>query len=118
MRPFDWAPLAETDPLPGDPDAITVESARLSKLGEEMRTQAARLRQIGADTTLVGDYADSLRSASGELAQDLDKVAGRYERVGSALKDWAPELAVGPGRDPRRSATRRRSTRRSGCGTR
>ena len=92
-RPFDWAPLAETDPLPGDPDAITVESARLSKLGEEMRTQAARLRQIGADTTLVGDYADSLRSASGELAQDLDKVAGRYERVGSALRDWAPELA-------------------------
>ena len=93
-RPFDWMPLAETDPLPGDPDAITLESGRLVRLGDDMRTQAARLRQIGADTSLVGAYAEELRSASGDLAQDLDKVAGRYERVASALKDWAPELAV------------------------
>lgn len=94
IRPVDWHPLAEADPLPGDPDAITVESARLARLGDDMRTQAARLRQIGADTTLVGAYAEELRSAAGDLAQDLDKVSGRYERVASALKDWAPELAV------------------------
>jgi hypothetical protein len=93
MRPVDWEPLAQTDPLPGDPDAISAESTRLARLGDDMRTQAARLRQIGANTTEIGAHADSLRSASNELAQDLDKAAGRYERVASALKDWAPELA-------------------------
>lgn len=92
MRPVDWMPLAETDPLPGDPDAIAAESARLARLGDDMKSQAARLRQIGADTTLVGAYADSLRSGSRDLAEDLDKAGDRYTRVASALKDWAPEL--------------------------
>lgn len=94
MRPLDWEPLAPADPLPGDPDAIAVESARLARLGDDMRTQAARLRQIGADTSEQGEHADSLRSASFELAQDLDKSADRYTRVASALKDWAPELRI------------------------
>ncbi len=93
FRPCEWAPLADADPLPGDSDAIAVEGARLARLGEEMRGQSARLRQIGADTTLVGAYAEELRSAAGELATDLDKTADRYERVGSALSSWAPELA-------------------------
>lgn len=93
FRPCDWVPLAETDPLPGDPDAIAAEAARLVRLGQDMRVQSTRLRQIGADSTLIGAYADELRSAAGTLAGDLDESAERYERVGSALSGWAPELA-------------------------
>ena len=93
FRPCDWVPLAEADPLPGDPDAIAAEAARLVRLGQDMRVQSARLRQIGADSTLIGAYADELRSAAGTLAGDLDESAERYERVGSALSGWAPELA-------------------------
>src|ERR1700733_11278448 len=49
FRPSDWAPLADSDPLSGDPEAIFDEAARLRRLAAGMTDQVARLRRVGAE---------------------------------------------------------------------
>ncbi|MGH3866438.1 MAG: hypothetical protein ACRDQ4_09940 [Pseudonocardiaceae bacterium] len=91
-RPADWAPLEPSDPLPGDPDRITDEARRLRDTATEMRTQISRLQAIGRDDTLKGQHAEQLRTAAADLAGQLQKTVGRYQRVAGELSRWAPEL--------------------------
>lgn len=91
-RPTSWAPLAESDPLPGDPDRIETEATRLRNLAVEMRSQVSRLRQVANENENVGDFSVKLREAAGDLAGKLEKVIGRYEQVSGHLRGWAPDL--------------------------
>jgi hypothetical protein len=91
-RPTDWSPLASSDPVPGEPVTITAEAKRLRDVATEIRSQIGRLRTISGDDTLKGQYAEKLRTAAGELAGQLEKTSGRYERVSGHLSSWAPEL--------------------------
>lgn len=91
-RPTDWTPLAETDPVPGEPEEISRESKRLAEMAAEMRSQIQRLQAIGNDDTLVGQYADTLRTAATDLAGRLEKTDGRYHEVSGELRAWGPEL--------------------------
>lgn len=65
-RPVNWAPLAESDPIPGEPEAISGEARRLRDMAVEMRSQISRLRSIGDDDN-QGLYADTLRTAASDL---------------------------------------------------
>jgi hypothetical protein len=89
----EWQPLGlDADPVPGDPSRISDEIAHLSAVASEISGQVDALRKIGSDGTLVGKYADTLRSKSNEVAGDLEKVVGRYQKVSSALSGWLPDL--------------------------
>ncbi len=50
-----------------------------------MNTQISRLQAIGRDDTLTGQYAEQLRTAAGDLAGQLQKTVGRYQRVAGEL---------------------------------
>ena len=90
---YQWQPLGlDSDPVPGDPAQIRDEASHLSSVAKEITAQVAALRQISADGTEVGAHADKIRSSASSLADELDKVVGRYEKVSSALNEWAPEL--------------------------
>lgn len=91
-RPTDWAPLAERDPLPGDPDAIFGETSRLRNMAVGIRDQAGRLRRIGADASMTGQSVEELRASALEAAKRLETVAERYSKVSGLLNSWAPEL--------------------------
>lgn len=91
-RPTDWAPLAERDPLPGDPDAIFGEASRLRNMAVGIRDQAGRLRRIGADASMAGQSVEELRASALEAAKRLETVAERYSKVSGLLNSWAPEL--------------------------
>lgn len=47
-RPWDWQPLADSDPVPGDPAGISAEAARLANAAELIAGQAAMLHKIAA----------------------------------------------------------------------
>jgi hypothetical protein len=95
-RPTDWAPLGwDTDPVPGDADVISQEAAHLASIAEEIIGEVAALHKIaagGADGALIGKYADKIHSNASDLAGQLGKVIGRYQKVSSALSQWVPDL--------------------------
>jgi hypothetical protein len=95
-RPTDWAPLGwDTDPVPGDPNVISQEAAHLASVAEEIISEIAALHKIaagGADGALIGKYADKIHSNASDLAGQLGKVTGRYQKVSSALNQWVPDL--------------------------
>lgn len=91
-RPVDWSPIAESDPTPGDPDAVREEAKRLSNIAETLARQVKKLRELGDDDNIKGKYAKSLKEESDELAGRFEKTKGRYEKVSGHLRKWATEL--------------------------
>jgi hypothetical protein len=93
-RPSDWAPLADSDPVPGDPAGIRDEADHMKRVAQWLREQAADLRVIGhGDDQLRGEYADRLRGNALDLEMHLREVAERYEHVHGQLTSWSDELA-------------------------
>jgi hypothetical protein len=93
-RPYDWAPLAESDPLPGDPDAIHDHAMRLRNAAAEMTSQVNLLRRMAAtEASLAGAYATALTAKATDVAKKLDPIITRYATVSACLLGWAPELA-------------------------
>jgi hypothetical protein len=95
-RPTDWTPLGlDADPVPGDPERVSQEAAHLSRVATTIADEIAALRKIaagGSDAALEGQYADQIRSSASDLAGQLDKVVGRYQKASLALSQWVPEL--------------------------
>ncbi|MFD3379734.1 MULTISPECIES: hypothetical protein [unclassified Streptomyces] len=91
-RPRDWHPLAEADPVPGDPEDIRSEAAHLRGVAKKLRAQAKTLKKMSEDDELKGKYAGKLRDESSKLEKQLREVAGRYERVNGHLDKWANDL--------------------------
>src|SRR5215472_11628503 len=92
-RPMDWSPLASSDPVPGDPPKIIEEAAQLASTAQEIQGQVARLRAIASGQSVErGLHVDKLKSASSDVADNLDKVVGRYQKTSAALSAWVPEL--------------------------
>ncbi|MBO0785066.1 MAG: hypothetical protein J2P30_19535 [Actinobacteria bacterium] len=92
-RPYDWSPLAGSDPVPGDPAGIRSEAARLSGVAKMIEDQVAVLRKIATgQSDERGLHLDKLQAAASDTADKLGKVSGRYQQTASALTAWAPEL--------------------------
>ena len=90
---YQWRPLGlDSDPVPGDPARIDQEAQHLASVANEIHGQVTALRKISADGTEVGEHADKIRSTASGLADQLDKVVGRYQKVSSALNSWIPDL--------------------------
>jgi hypothetical protein len=95
-RPADWSALGlDSDPVPGDPERVSQEAAQLAGVGKQISDQISALRKIAASGTngaLTGQYADKVRSSASDVAGQLGKVVGRYQKVSQALNQWVPEL--------------------------
>jgi len=90
---YQWRPLGlDSDPVPGDPARISDEAGHLASVAAEITSQVAALRQISSDGTEVGQHADKIRSSASDLADQLDKLVGRYQKVSSILNSWVPDL--------------------------
>ncbi|HEX6518887.1 MAG TPA: hypothetical protein VF070_02585 [Streptosporangiaceae bacterium] len=90
---YQWRPLGlDTDPVPGDPQAISVEAAHLASIAKTIAGQVMAMHKIASDNTEKGQHADKIRSEALSLAGSLQVVAVRYQKVSSALSGWVPEL--------------------------
>jgi uncharacterized protein YukE len=88
----DWAPLAERDPVPGDPDAVGALARQLKGTAVTIRGQLERLHSIDSDEFWSGIAAERFKEHQEELHQPLEQQAMRHERVGEALLLYAPDL--------------------------
>ncbi|MEU6255549.1 putative T7SS-secreted protein [Streptomyces sp. NPDC047043] len=91
-RPTDWAPLAEADPVPGDPEGIRREVTHMKKVAEKLRTQAAAMEAMADCDGLKGKYADALADKARGLGRRLDLAEDRYREVKGHLGHWATDM--------------------------
>ncbi len=96
-RQGDWTLVDhDSDPVPADPSELDEIIAHYKKISEAMTEQAALLKRIGdGDVRLLkGQSADAMRKRARESAGALDKAAGRYSDVYSALDGYEPALTT------------------------
>jgi len=91
----DWGLLGQGgDPWPTDPYEVDAAVQHYLDLAKAVREQADRLRQIGSENQLVGQYAPALQGSVGETADLLERAEGRFNTVATQLARWAPELSA------------------------
>ncbi|HWC14898.1 MAG TPA: hypothetical protein VG929_09920 [Actinomycetota bacterium] len=88
----DWSPLAGSDPIPGDPDAIGALVRRLTSTSNGIKRQADRLRGLDTSGWWKGLAADAFVRRQRKLPPLLDDVAQRYDEVAEALGAYRPDL--------------------------
>jgi uncharacterized membrane protein len=93
-REGDWQLVGrDSDPVPGDPVVVGDEARHYSNVAQTISDQVTRLRSLAEpDAALKGHYADELQEGMTELADDLDKIHGRFETAGSQLAVLEPAL--------------------------
>ncbi len=95
-RPADWAPLGcASDPVPGDPGAVSAEATHLAGVARQITGQVTALRRIAATAasgSLRGAYAARTGTCAADVAGQLAQVVGRYQKASTALAAWAPDL--------------------------
>lgn len=93
MRPVDWSPLRDGDPVPGDPSTIRELANHLLGVAESIRSENGRMASLDAGEIWDSDAAVTFVELQERLPPDLDKAATRYEGVANALFTW--ETALG-----------------------
>lgn len=91
-RPFSWYPLAPSDPVPGDPDAVDAAGARYAHIARTIGSTAEQLRTLTDATGTVSDAVDAIREKAESVANDIQRARGRYDGVGSALRTYSHAL--------------------------
>ncbi len=93
MRTSDWSPLADSDPVPGDPISIRELADHLVGVAEAIRSQNERMGQIDAGAVWESEAAEKFIELQGKLPPDLELAASRYEKVSNALSGYESELS-------------------------
>ncbi len=99
-RPADWWPLAEADPVPGDPVEVAALGRRLAATADEIESAAQRLRTMCTDTFWDSGAGEAFRARSVATAGKLAAAFGRYQAaaaaIGSDPADYAPSTGNRP----------------------
>lgn len=99
-RPADWSPLADTDPVPGDPLEVAALGARFQATADEIASAVRRLRTMCTDEFWDSGAGASFRRRSIEAAGKLDAAHARYAAAATALgadpSDPSPSTASRP----------------------
>ena len=90
----DWLPLADTDPVPGDPYEVVRLSKSLRSIADGLEHQAETLRRLAGDPSWEGEAGPKFRATATDTANRLAKVYPRYEAAANALLGYESELAA------------------------
>jgi len=92
-RPVDWAPLAGSDPVPGDPYEVARMGRHYTDVADAINRAASKLRQLaGGNDDQESDAVDALDDDCQQVADDISRAHRRYAGVGAALTAYAPAL--------------------------
>jgi len=88
----DWLPLADADPVPGDPYEVVRLSSSLRRIADGLEQQAETLRRLAGDQSWEGEAGPKFRATATDTANRLAKVYPRYEAAANALLGYESEL--------------------------
>lgn len=93
-RPQDWYPLAETDPVPGDPVKVTAAETHYRDIANRIRSAAANLLSVMNAANDTSDAVAAFRDKAADVRIGILKAETRYEGLADALGAYAPLLAT------------------------
>ena len=99
-RPTDWAPLADTDPVPGDAYEVAVLGRRFQATAQEISAAAQRLRTMCTDVYWDSGAGEAFRQQSvqtaGKLAAAFDRYSAAAEALGTDPANPSPSTGARP----------------------
>lgn len=100
-RPRDWHPVAEKDPIPGDPVQVAVLGKKLRDTADVLEQQIKNLKAIAEVTAWDSDAGKEFRKTAEGTVGKLEAAFKRYDAAADALgtrvgdehtKDYASQL--------------------------
>lgn len=91
-RPYSWFPLAGSDPVPGEPGAVRTAGDHYAEVADAIASGARVLREVAELDGTVSDAVAAVRTAAGEVAEQITAAEHRYRTVAAALAGYAAEL--------------------------
>jgi hypothetical protein len=89
-----WQPLAESDPLPGDPDAVAGAATTLSLTGGDLAVQATAIGGVDPGRAFVGLAAERFAALRDRSATQVAAAGDRCAEAGASLSLWSAALAA------------------------
>ncbi|MEU5771695.1 hypothetical protein ABZ819_00120 [Streptomyces venezuelae] len=86
-RPRDWQPLADQDPVPGDPDRLEQLGRKLRKTADELERQVRHLKAASEVTSWDSDAGKEFREKAKKCRGRLEAAHKRYKTVADAVGD-------------------------------
>ncbi|WP_084102442.1 DUF308 domain-containing protein [Demequina sp. NBRC 110051] len=92
VRPYDWQPLAASDPIPGDPDIVEDGGTAYQATARAMTLAAEEISSVMTDTDGESGAVAALRERLAEIEETIDDASSRYQKAGDALVAYAESL--------------------------
>ncbi|MEU5580413.1 hypothetical protein ABZ791_14595 [Streptomyces huasconensis] len=86
-RPRDWQPLADQDPIPGDPERLEQLGRKLRKTADELERQVRHLKAASEVESWDSDAGKEFREKAKKCRGRLEAAHKRYETVADAVGD-------------------------------
>jgi uncharacterized protein YukE len=87
-----WAPLAGSDPVPGDPAALRAAATRAVDVAEALSAAGGRVKAAQPGSPWTGLAAQRFAEERRALPTALDALARRCHQTAEALRAYAPRL--------------------------
>ena len=81
----DWQPLAESDPIPGDPYEVATLGRELRNTADEIRRQVDNIRKLCTDEYWDSDAGREYRTKAHDTADRLEKAFARYDEAAGVI---------------------------------
>ncbi|MEV0438541.1 hypothetical protein AB0I84_10605 [Streptomyces spectabilis] len=86
-RPRDWQPLADSDPVPGDPDRLQELGRKLRRTADELERQLRHLKAAAEVTSWDSDAGREFRGGAKKCRGRLEAAHRRYRAAADAIGD-------------------------------
>jgi hypothetical protein len=85
VRPADWWPVSNTDPVPGDPETLAALGGQMKNVAAAIEQMASTLPKLAGSEEWDSDAGDAFRVKALSVATSIGKAHGRFAAVATAL---------------------------------
>uniref|UniRef100_A0AAU3I3R2 WXG100 family type VII secretion target n=1 Tax=Streptomyces sp. NBC_01393 TaxID=2903851 RepID=A0AAU3I3R2_9ACTN len=94
-RPRDWHPVADSDPIPGDPDRVAALGRQLRKTAEELDRQIRNLKAVVDVDAWDNKSGKEFREKAKGNVKKLEAAFKRYDTAATAIGSEVVEVGGG-----------------------
>lgn len=94
-RPRDWHPVADNDPIPGDPDRMAALGRQLRKTAEELDRQIRNLKAVADVEAWDNKSGKEFREKAKGNVKKLEAAFKRYDTAATAIGSEVVEVGGG-----------------------